>query len=213
MKLYEIGENEQIQVIAKKDKTTLEYKVTVQMNQQNVLFVEPIMHNNMVVNFQADQVQTDVVYIGEEGMPLLWENCVVKHLNYHGVGYHVIYSDKDGKKYNRRERFRQYVGAKGSLQIDSTREVHEVIVKDISTSGVGFISDNKSLHMADIGAFHLNYQDRDCRLSVQLEGTVVREMDLDDGRKLFGAELRKCNINMNEYVAMKQKNEMAKHHS
>lgn len=211
MKLYEIEENEQIQVIAKKDDVSLEYTVTILMNQRNILFIEPIMHDDIIVNFEADQVEMNVVYIGEEGKPLIWENCMVKHVTYNGAKYHILYSDKDGKKLNRRESFRQYVGIKGMLQIDSTRAIHEVVVRDVSGTGIGFVSDNKSLHMEDIGAFHLSYQDRECRLSVQLEGTVVREVELEDGRRVFGATVRKGNINLNEYVAMKQKQEIARH--
>lgn len=86
-------------------------------------------------------------------------------------------------------------------------------VKDVSENGVAFVSDNMSLHMEDIGKFHLTFQDKECRLSVQIEGTVVREEDVDETRRVFGAIIRKANVDMNEYVALKQKHEMAKRRS
>lgn len=213
MKLYEIGENEQIQIIAKNEKASWEYVTKVVMNQKNILFIEPIMHNGLVVNFQVDQVQTDVIYVNEDGKPLVWEKCLMKSVTYNGEKYHIIYSDKDGRRLNRRETFRQYIGIKGILQIDSTRAMKDVTVKDISETGVAFVSDNMSLHMEDIGNFHLNFQDKDCRLSVQIEGTVVREVDVEENRRVFGATIRKANVDMNEYVAMKQKREIAKRRS
>ncbi len=212
MKLYEIGENEQLQIVAKNESSSLEYNVTVLMNQQNILFIEPIMHGDMVVNFQGEKVQVDIIYVGEE-KPIIWEGCIVKHVTFNGKKYHILYSDKDGKKLNRRENFRQYVGVRGMLQIAATRATKDVIVKDVSRDGVAFVSEDSSLHMEDIGDFHLNFQDRDTRLSVQLTGSVVREVDMEDGRRVFGAQVKKSNVKLSEYVAMKQKMEMAKHRS
>lgn len=213
MKLYEIGENEQIQIIAKNEKASWEYVTKIVMNQKNILFIEPIMHDGLIVNFQVGQVQTDVIYVDEDGKPLIWEKCLMKSVTYSGEKYHIIYSDKDGRRLNRRETFRQYIGIKGILQIDSTRAMKDVTVKDVSETGVAFVSDNMSLHMEDIGDFHLNFQDKDCRLSVQIEGTVVREVDVEEKRRVFGATVRKSNVDLNEYVAMKQKREMAKRRS
>lgn len=213
MKLYEIGENEQIQIVAKNEKASWEYVTQIVMNQKNILFIEPIMHNGLVVNFQVDQVQTDVIYVNEDGKPLVWEKCLMKSVTYNGAKYHIIYSDKDGRRLNRRETFRQYIGIKGILQIDSTRAMKDVTVKDLSETGVAFVSDNMSLHMEDIGNFHLNFQDKDCRLSVQIEGTVVREVDVEENRRVFGATIRKANVDLSEYVAMKQKREIAKRRS
>lgn len=213
MKLYEIGENEQIQIIAKNEEASWEYTTKIVMNQKNILFIEPIMHNGMVVNFQVGQVQTDVVHTGEDGKPLVWEKCLMKSVTYGGEKYHVIYSDKDGKKLNRRDTFRQYVGTSGILQIDSTRAMKSVTIKDISETGVGFVSDDMSLHMEDIGEFHLSFQDKDLRVSVKIEGTVVREVDVEETRRVFGAKIRECNVDLIEYVAMKQKREIAKRRS
>lgn len=211
MKLYEIGENEQVQLVTKKDSSTLEYDVTILMNQQNILFIEPIMYEDMVVYFQAEQVHTDIIYVGEEGKPLVWENCVVKHVAFNGKKYHILYSDKDGKKLNRREAFRQYIGVRGMMQIDATRAIKDVIVKDISETGVAVVLEDTSISIEDVGNFHLDFQDRTCRLSVQIQATVVREVDLEDGRRLFGAAVKHSNVDLSEYVAMKQKQEMAKH--
>lgn len=213
MKLYEIGENEQIQIIAKNEEASWEYTARIVMNQKNILFIEPIMHNGMIVNFQVGQVQTDVVYTGEEGKPLVWEKCLMKSVTYSGEKYHVIYSDKDGKKLNRRDTFRQYVGTSGILQIDSTRAMKSVTIKDISETGVGFVCDDMALHMEDIGEFHLSFQDKDLRVSVKIEGTVVREVDVEETRRVFGAKIRECNVDLVEYVAMKQKREIAKRRS
>lgn len=210
MRLYEIGEGEGIQIIAKNASASLAYDAVVAMSQQEFLFVNPIIYDGKVVNFQSDEVTIDVVYVGEDGKPLIWEKCNIKNLVYGGKKYHVLYSKRDGMRLNRRGTYRQYLGVKGTLQIDETREIREVIVKDVSEAGVGFVCEDMKLHVTDIGNFHLNFQDKDSRLNVQLRGKVVREEDVDETRRVFGAVVKGCNIPLGEYVAKKQKDEIAR---
>lgn len=209
MKLYDVGENERIQIIAKNQRGSIEYVSTVSICKQNLLFVEPIVCGNQIVNFDTGKVINSVVYTGEDGKPLIWEGCVVKNMVYKNKKYHVLYSDKEGRKLNRRDTYRQFIGAKGLLQNDQTRETKEVIVKDISLSGISFVSD-KELQLSDMQFFHLNFEDKDCRVKVQLSGKLVREENVDEVRKVFGGVIKKCNMDLNSYIATKQKFEIAK---
>ena len=52
--------------------------------------------------------------------------------------YHAIVSKRDGKKWNRRQAYRQYLGLDEMLSIESTRANRSVVVKDISSTGVSF---------------------------------------------------------------------------
>ncbi len=204
MKLYDIGENERIQIVAENKNASLQYLTTVVMNKQKLLLIHPIMYGDRIVNFDVRNVRTSVVYTGEGDKPLVWDDCVIKNTVYQQQKYQVVYSAKEGKRINRREAYRQYVGTKGILQVDSTRDKREVVVKDISTSGIAFVSD-LSMEMGDIGSFHLNYEDRECKLALQLAGTLVREEDVDPDRRVFGGVIKQSNVDLNNYVMLKQK--------
>lgn len=121
MKLYDIGENEQIQIVARSESASWEYETSVVMNQKNILFIEPIMHDGLIVNFQVDQVQTDVVYVSEEGKPLIWENCLMKSVTFNGKKYHILYSDKEGKTVKQTRNLPPVYWNRGTLQIEKTR--------------------------------------------------------------------------------------------
>lgn len=209
MKLYDVGEKERIQIIARNESASLQYLATVVMMKQNILFIEPIMHRDKIVNFNTSHVTIRVVYIGEGEKPLVWDGCVIKTIIYQNKKYQVVYSDKEGKKLNRREAYRQYIGAKGILKVDATREVLRVTVKDISTTGISFVTDT-SVTMADIGDFHLNFDDPECKLGIRLAGYLIQEEDVDENRRVFGGVIKACNVDLSTYVALKQKNEMAR---
>ncbi len=182
------------------------------MCKQNLLFIEPIVHGNLVVNFDIGNVKNSVVYVGEDGKPLIWEGCVVKNMVYQNKKYHILYSDKEGKKLNRRESYRQFIGTRGILQIDNTHETKEVIIKDISLSGIALVLDD-STQLTDIGNFHLNYEDRDCKINVQLAGRLIRQEDADGKRRIFGGVINRSNVDLSGYITTKQKLEISKKRS
>lgn len=213
MRLCEIGENEKIQIQAKMDGVSLEYDAVVAGSKQEVLLVYPIVCEGRMMNFESAQVAIDVIYAGEEGRPVIWERCTARNITYKGEKYHVLYSKREGRRLNRRSTYRQYLGIKGMIQIDTTRATHEVIVKNVSETGVAFVSEDMSLHMDDIGSFHLSYQDRESRLNVQIGARVVREEDIDENKRVFGAVVSSTNIPLAEYIARKQKEEIARKRS
>lgn len=209
MKLYEVGEYETIQIIARMEKTSVQYMSVVVMNRQEFLFIAPIMHEGRIVNFDAAQVRISVIYVGADNRPLVWDECILKTMIYQNKKYQIIYSGKDGRLYNRREAYRQYIGTKGIIQSEKTRDISSIIVKDISISGVAFVADTK-LELPDISEFHLNFDDSECRLAVSLSGRLIREDMVDENKRVFGGIITKSNVNLNTYVVLKQKNEVAR---
>ena len=209
MKIYEIAEGESIQITATCGKATVQYNTQIIQVVNNILLVEPIRHDGTIINFESDNVHMSVIYIQEGGKPVVWENCLVKIMPYQKKKFHAIYSNGESKRLNRRQAFRQYVGVQGTLIPEQTKQQIEVTVKDVSTSGVSFVA-APGLKVSDIGNFHLVYEDNDLKISVQISGTVVREEQVDESKKVFGCMVRRANINLNSYVASKQKMEIAK---
>ncbi len=210
MKIYEIGEREQIRIVARKGASSLEFTATIVMNKKDILFVEPIIHKNRVVDFDAREVRVEVVYVGADQKPYVWKKCLIKYVKYGNKKYHAIYSAYDGKKMNRRNTYRQHLGVSGLLQIKSTADTRLVIVKDISLTGIAFVLNDLSLHREDIGNFHLNFRDKDFGISLHIDAAAEREVDAKGGKRVIAGRIQKCNVNLSEYIAVKQKKEMAK---
>lgn len=212
MKLYEIEQGERIQLMARLERTSVEYDVTVAFCTQGILCADPVYIEGKILNFTGDQVRISIVYAGNGEQPLVWEGCGIQTIQTKQGKYYAIISQKDGKNWNRRQNFRQYIGIPGLLTIDSTREKRDVMVKDISVGGVSFV-ENTTAEGSDIGSFHLQFDDRTNKMNVQLAGHVVREEEVEEGKKVFGCIVTRSNVELGSYIAMKQKQELAKHMS
>lgn len=210
MKLYEIAEGEQIEIIARLEHTSVQYETIVAFCQKGILCAELVHHEGKIVNFSGDQVHISIVYTPSGDKPLIWDNCGTQIVQTKAGKYMAIVSKRDGKPLNRRQAFRQYIGLEGLLTIDSSREKKNVMVKDISVGGISFVG-SPEMTIASIGAFHLEFEDRTNRMSVHLAGNVVREEPVDENKKIFGGIVTRSNVDLGSYIAMKQKQEISKH--
>lgn len=210
MKLYEIAEGEPIQIIASMGKNTFEFMTIVEVCKGGVLFVEPIRYEDKLLNFDSDQIDVTVMYVVAGEKPMIWEKCIIRYIQTETQKYHAILCKRDGVHWNRRYAFREYLGMMGFLVSESSRKRWDVIVKDISTDGVAFVINSEEASMENIGSFHLEFEDRENHLSIQLNGTVVRESVVDENKKVFGAALKKANIDIGRYILQKQRKDIAK---
>lgn len=207
MKLYEIEDGEYITITVKnKANASLEYRVPILFCKQEILFIEPIRENDVIVSFEADNIQIQITYVPEDGMPIEWKGCTIKQFVYEEKTYQIIYCAHDGKHINRRNTYRQYLGYVGTLRFENERKVVGVTLKDISVTGISFVSVTE-FPKEDIGVFQLNYIDEELELYVQVSGEVIRVEQLPDTRFIYGCRLRETNMNIGKYIAKKQKKE------
>lgn len=207
MKLYEIKDGEPITITVKNEaEAELEYRAQVLFCEQQILFIEPIMEKQKMVNFAGENLRILITYVPEDDMPIQWKGCTIKDIVYEGKRYHILYCVHEGKHINRRKTYRQYVGYQGVLQLGPNRKTIDVTVKDISVTGVSFISITH-YEKKDIGLFHLTYTDEEFHIVVQVSGDVVRIEELEDTRILYGCRLVESSINIGAYIARKQKKE------
>lgn len=210
MKLYEIAEGETIQIIASMGKQTFEYDTVIEFCKEGVVFVNPIRHEGKLLNFEGEQLRLSVHYLLDGCKPMVWESCAIRYLQTKTQKYHAIICKIDGKRCNRRNAFRQYIGIQGTLMIDSTRKRYPVMIKNISMTGVSFIMESGDLSLAEIGAFTLTFEDRANHLNIQIQGQAVREEPVDENRKIFGAVIADSNMDIEHYVMLKQKQDISK---
>lgn len=208
MKLYEIKDGEYITITAKNSETdaSLEYMAPILFCKQEILFIEPIRSNHTIINFEVPDIQIQITYVSSDGMPLEWRGCTIKQFVYEEKVYQIIYCANEGKHINRRKTYRQYLGYIGTLRIQKDYEKVGVTVKDISVTGISFVS-VKELSMEDIGRFRLEYTDEEFGLLVQVTGEPIRMEQLADTRFIYGCRLIETNMNVGKYIARKQKKE------
>ncbi len=207
MKLQEIKEGEPIVITVKNEaEAEIEYRAQVLFCKQDILFIEPIRVDDRLVNFKGENLRIMITYVPRDEMPVQWKGCTIRDIIYDGKRYHILYCVHEGKHVNRRETYRQYVGYNGILQLGPNRKTIDVTVKDISVTGISFVSVTK-YEKKDVGLFHLSYIDEEFNIPVQLSGEVVRVEELEDTRILYGCRIVETSLNVGSYIAHKQKKE------
>ncbi len=197
----QIGDNIEIELIASTDRFTFSCEIMKILDDGRIM-VSQIMHDDKSVGF-SDSDHISFLHIGPKIHR--WNNPTIKLVKYKKEVYHCVSLVGSGIPYNRRESFRLYVGSDCPLFFATKQgiERREVLVKDISNGGVGFIvSSNEDpiplnkqvrIHLVD-GSFDMN---------LHLE--IVRSMLLEElNSTLYGCRFIAPDAMVGRYIMQKQ---------
>lgn len=168
------------------------------------LYVEPFEHNGVILNFNSGNVVISMIAYQEEKSPFLWKIVHIDKENVDGKCYHVITSEVNGVRINRRENFRVFLGIDGRATIVGKSNPFDVLVKDISENGFAILLDETSeikLNRNDL--LLLEFYDSISEEDFALTGRVVRA-EKTERYILYGCRLTKENPMVRKYIANKQ---------
>ena len=171
----------------------------------NSILISPITVNEQTVGFNDCRVN---LIVKIEHKVYIWFNASVKLVKYDGIIYHKIDIVGEGKAYNRREAYRMYIGEDMTIYINTTSgpSALSVLVKDLSETGVGFISKED----LDIDRT-IRLKLKDNNLIISLSGIIVRKEFLANlGSFLYGCKFNEKNNKLGNYIARKQGEELRK---
>lgn len=165
----------------------------------NSILISPIIVNEQTVGFNDCRVN---LIVKIEHKVFLWINASVKLVKYDGIIYHKIDIVGEGKPYNRREAYRMYIGEDMPIYINTASGplALSVLVKDLSETGVGFIS-KEDLDVDRTVRLKL----KDNNLTISLSGIIVRKDFLPHlDAFLYGCKFNEKNNKLGNYIAKKQ---------
>ncbi|NLO09440.1 MAG: PilZ domain-containing protein [Clostridiales bacterium] len=179
---------------------TMSFNSEVILIINNSILISPIIVNEQTIGFN-DNCRVNLI-VKIEGKVYLWDSVSVKLVKYDGTIYHKIDLYGDGKPYNRREAYRMYIGEDMPIYINtSTGPLSlSVLVKDLSETGVGFIS-KEDLDLDR--TIRLKIKDNNSIIS--LSGKIIRKdllTHLDSF--LYGCKFNEKNNRLGNYIARKQ---------
>jgi c-di-GMP-binding flagellar brake protein YcgR len=193
-----IGANIELQVRCN-GKTMSFYSEVVEMK-SNALLVNTVKVNEQTVGF-SDICYINLFYIINDKL-YVWENVTVKLVKVSGTIYHKIDFSCDGKPYNRRESYRMYIGEDMPIYVNTANgpTALSVLVKDISETGVGFIT------AEDIDIERtIRLKLKDNGRIINLFGVIVRKEFLSNLNSfLYGCKFNERNNLLGKYIAKKQ---------
>ena len=145
-----------------------------------------------------DNVNINVVYTNEHGVPYMWVNSKIVY--YQGQ-YLLQVSADGGRRHNCRNSYRVGVSHYGKLHREGHSDIN-VVVRDISLTGFSITDRKQELDLPQGTHATLHYEDLGHVL--ELEGNVVRIEETEDFI-IYGFVTTKSNKELSSYVSTKQR--------
>ena len=209
MYLHEIDGDSKVTVLVGIGNQTLSFDTKVEEVSDNGILTEPIYSDEKLVGFRSEGLVIKIQVINStDGKVFEFGNVDILNVKTRDQKIHHRMSTKlEGKRVNRRNAVRVWLGYEGTVQVGGARALHDVIVKDISVSGVSFIFD-RSLKVEMGDTVHLSFRDAEENTKFSLGATVVRLEELDGNRTLVGCTLNQESNAVSRYVNEKQREKL-----
>lgn len=209
MFLQEVDVESKVTILVRIGSQTLAFDTVVEEMSEDGVLTLPIYRNDKLVGFRTKGLII-VLQICNASDEKVYEFNEVEILNVKtkdGKIHHKIISKKPGKQINRRTAVRVWLGIDGVARVGSNRTAYNVVVKDISVSGISFIL-HKDMGIEAGEMAHITFNDTDARVKFSLSAIVVRTADMEDGRVLYGCRLNQESPAISKYVADKQREKL-----
>ena len=189
----------EIEVELNNQKTTLISSVEDIVGDKPLL--TPIKHNEKVIGFPKES-SVSLYYI-EDGRVYRWSHISIQVVKYNNQVYHSVSIVGDAEMLNRRGAYRVYVGERmplTSFTANGPKRI-QVLVKDISESGLAFLSEEEfSVGRTIRLQLELNEQH-----TLQLTAQIVRVQELEDRKEnLYGCKFIERNNRLTAYLMKRQ---------
>lgn len=174
--------------------------------------VPVIRQNDKVVGFPTSGVVYQVVIVNKEDEKVYqWVSVAIRQVKLPDLpAFHIIISNKAAKEYNRRQRYRLWLGIDGVASIGLSRKPIDVLVKDISSTGISFIARNAVLEEKNITINHntfavLTFFDEPSGTNFRISCIVIRAVAVDEQRTLYGCKFAEENQLIGQFVNKRQR--------
>ena len=149
-----------------------------------------------------------MIVVLEGDKPYGWNHVRIMNLRLPVYGsIHVIASKNDAASYNRRQNYRVFLGVEGTMESVADPEAKNVLVKDISVSGIGLITKTEEPYKrGDI--ITVNFNEKESGTDFQLKVLVVRNEEMEDGRFNIGGLVKSNSDVVARFVYSKQQKKM-----
>lgn len=181
----------------------------------NAIAVNLMTHKGKILKFPIQNIRYEVSAFIDEKV-YVWKSVLIKsHRFANKTIEHIIYSDENIDASNRRHFFRVFIGDPGQAKLMGSTDTKQITIKDISISGVCFLSNNKDHYNIGDKIF-LQYTDTQSGDVIQLLALIVwsNESQINilntTGKNIYGCRILTKNIDMQKYINEKQRQKIKK---
>jgi len=211
MKIEEIPAGLDGKLVAKIGNETVELQTTFReaIPKKHMITADPIFRNDKVISFRAKGLVVDVLVNPPESAPLVFKNVTVALMRREDQSLcYAITTIAESKALNRRESFRCFVGIASSVQGGGNKAAYDAVIKDVSTTGFSVTCDNDvEYHENQVLHVILNdYLDETAEnFNFHLYGIIVRCVELENGKRLYGCRLNNKVPGIDQYINKKER--------
>ncbi len=174
------------------------------------ILADAIERDGKYVSFHVTEGAKLQVFSIIDKKPYAWSEVKIIAAVFKKETYYLIMSNQNAKESNRRAGYRQWVGHDGSLKLGLEAGSRDVVIKDISTGGIGVVVDGDVAPR--IGeTVHITYTDKVATSSglpkefnFSLKAVVARKDDSVPNRTIIGCQFDKPDETVGKYINMKQ---------
>lgn len=209
MLLEELDVGSRITILVGIGSQTLSFDTVLEEPAEHGVLTTPVYRNDKLVGFRTKGLIIRVQVTNASDQKV-YEFANVDILNVKTQDeqiHHKMVCKMPGKQINRRTAVRVWLGKEGIAQIGVHKVAYEVIVKDISVSGISFIF-HKDLAVEPGTIAHITFNDTEARMKFSLSAIIVRKAELEEGKVLYGCRLNQESPAIAKYVNDKQREKL-----
>lgn len=211
-KLSEMANGLKVHLTVSSGLEQLEFETSVVEAGEGHIIVEPVKHNDKILNFSNKEVIKNII-VDSQPLPEKYINVDVEITMYENKKHHIILSDKEGIPINRRNEFRVYIGSYVTAQIANVNQSVEAILKDVSIGGFSLVIRKEGVdgvvgwtgQVIKAVYYHGNNKNR---IPMVFIGQVVREEDVDEERVIVGCRSLRQPFGIEKFIADRQREEL-----
>lgn len=205
MYIYELEKDEIVNLTVRmKDHDQMEWRCPVveTSSKGRCILVPPLKYDDKVLTFETDGIVAELVAI-RDGKPFVFIGCHIQYIKTKNVKYHAVICKGPGVNLNRRSHFR--VSVDEYCYVNNGKATIDALVTDMSASGFAFVVGKyDGLEMDFV---KILYTDTALATDISVMGRVVRRVDREDGKTLFGCYMSP-RPDVEKYVAARQRSLM-----
>lgn len=209
MYLQEIGAGSRVTILVGIGSQTLTFDTVAEETTENGILTEPVYRNEKLVGFRTKGliIRIQVSNVVDQKV---YEFANVEILNVKTEDeqiHHKMVCKMPGKQINRRAAVRVWLGLDGIAQIGIHRTAYDVLIKDISISGISFVLE-KDLNVDPGTLAHIVFNDSQERMKFSISSIIVRKAVLEDGKVLYGCRMNQESPTIARYINNKQREKL-----
>lgn len=213
MHISEINPGTTVQIVAARGSKTMEFETKItEVNVENLsMKIEPIYSDGKLVGFDIEGIILAVYVVNSVDNKVYQFNNITIHSfrDHEGNVYQEVgFRQPEGKAANRRGAMRVWLGTEGRVTLGDSRDSLQVIVKDISATGIAFICDDSTEVQMGM-PINITFVDEKSRRPFALNATVVRYADIEDKKRIvYGCRFKSESEMVSKLVNEKQREQL-----